>query len=194
MVAAEEPSRSRLDECFLKGCYQSPPPTLVPLLPRSSCQLSILWHAPHSSRIRPSASIAFTSIDGAEEKGYEHLPPLDEYVAAAIGWKAMENHPSKPCRATSALAGRAYSAAGKAASALHSMAVLQVFQAKMLANEEAGLDSASLRDLRSATDQAIGHSMSRLIVLEHHLWLTTKGTKFPSSMLRSRQAACLQHL
>ncbi len=52
----------------------------------------------------------------------------------------------------------------------------------MLANEEAGLDSASLRDLRSATDlalratkataQAIGHSMSSLIVLERHLWLT----------------------
>ncbi len=62
------------------------------------------------------------------------------------------------------------------------MAVLQVFQAKMLANEEASLGSASLRDLRSATDlalratkataQAIGRSMSSLIVLEHHLWLT----------------------
>ncbi len=65
---------------------------------------------------------------------------------------------------------------------LHSMAVLQVFQAKMLTNEEAGLDAASLRDLRSASDlalcvtkataQAIGLSMSSLIVLERHLWLT----------------------
>ncbi len=110
----------------------------------------------------------------------------------------MENHPSKPCRATSALAGHAYSVAGQAASALHSVAVLKVFQAKMLANEEAGLDSASLRDLRSATDQAIGRSMSSLIVLEHHLWLTMtemkEGTKFPSSTLRSRQAACLDQL
>ncbi len=52
----------------------------------------------------------------------------------------------------------------------------------MLANEEAGLDSASLRDLRSVTDlalrtttstaQAIGRSISSLIVLERHLWLT----------------------
>ncbi len=52
----------------------------------------------------------------------------------------------------------------------------------MLSNEEAGLDSASLRDLRSMTDlarritkataQAIGHSMSSLIMLERHLWLT----------------------
>ncbi len=62
------------------------------------------------------------------------------------------------------------------------MAVLQVFQAKMLANEEAGLDSGSLRDLRSTTDlalratkttaQAIGRSLSSLIALERHLWLT----------------------
>ncbi len=100
----------------------------------------------------------------------------------AIGWKAKASHPSKPCRATSTLAGRAYSAAGQAASVLHSMAVLQVFQTKMLTSEEASLDAASLRDLRSATDlalhdtkataQAIGRSMSSLVVLERHLWLT----------------------
>ncbi len=96
----------------------------------------------------------------------------------AIGWKARASHSSKPCRATSTLAGCAYSAAGQAASALHSMAVLQVFRAKMLASEEAGLDAASLRELRSTTDlapraaQAIGQSMSSLVVLERHLWLT----------------------
>ncbi len=111
------------------------------------------------------------------------LIPLDESVAArlcpptAIGWKARASHPSKPCRAKSALAGCAYSVAGQVASALHTMAVLQVFQAKMLASEEAGLDAASLRDLRSATDlslrttkaiaQTIGRSMSSLVVLEH---------------------------
>ncbi len=52
----------------------------------------------------------------------------------------------------------------------------------MLASEEASLNAASLRDLRSATDlslgstkataQAIRCSMSSLIVLECHLWLT----------------------
>ncbi len=60
-------------------------------------------------------------------------------------------------------------------------------QTKMLANEEAGLDSPSLRDLRSSTDlvlsatkataQAIGRSMSSLIVLERHLWLMMKEMK-----------------
>ncbi len=100
----------------------------------------------------------------------------------AIGWKARASHPSKSCRATSALAGRAYSAAGQAASVLHTMAVLKVCQAKMLASEEAGFDAASLRDLRSATilslratkatAQAIERSMSSLVVLERDLWLT----------------------
>ncbi len=65
---------------------------------------------------------------------------------------------------------------------LHSVAVLQIFQTNMLTSEEAGLDAASLRDLRSMTDlalratkdtaQAIGRSMSKRIVLEHRLWFT----------------------
>ncbi len=129
----------------------------------------------------------------------EHLPLLDESVAAhfcpptAIGWKARASHLSKLCRATSAIAGRAYSAAGQAASALHTMTVHQVFQAKMLASDEVGLDAASLRDLRSATDlaprttkataQAIEQSISSLVVLERHLWLTMTEMKTDNSLL-----------
>ncbi len=117
------------------------------------------------------------------------MPQLDESVAAhlcpptAIGWKAKANHPSKPCRTTSALAGCSYASAGQAASALHSMAVLQVYQTKLLsAIDESEPDPATLRELRSATDlalratkttaQAIGRSMASLVVLERHLWLT----------------------
>ncbi len=130
---------------------------------------------------RPSAvsdMISFSASDGEKELicimtnavnelGLE-WSPLRSHLAA--GWRSFFSLGA--VRATSALAGRAYSAAGQAASALHSMAVLQVFQAKMHASEEAGLDAASLRDLRSATDlalratkataQAIGHSMYSL--------------------------------
>ncbi len=77
MVSAEEPSHSRLNECFLTGRYQRS----SPILPRSSNKFTVLWHAPHSSRIRPAASAALTSVDGTEEKGNEHLPLLDEFVA-----------------------------------------------------------------------------------------------------------------
>ncbi len=171
--APEEPSRSRLDKCFFPGRHQA--------LRQRSPPSSLKYTTSSRNRDAPPTRLA-------EEKGHKHLPPLDESVAAhlcpptAIGWKARASHPSKPCRAPSALAGHIYSAAGQAACALHSMVVLQVFQAKMLANEEAGLDTASLRDLRSATDlalratkvtaQAIGRTMSSLIVLERHLWLT----------------------
>ncbi len=145
----------------------------------------------YSARLRTSASSALTTVDGAEEKGYERMPQLDESVAAhlcpptAIGWKAKASHPSKPCRTTSALAGRSYASAGQAASALHSMAVLQVYQAKLFSavdESEPEPDPATLRELRSATDlalratkttaQAIGRSMCSLVVLERHLWLT----------------------
>ncbi len=139
----EEPSRSRLDKWILSGRHQDLHQRLSPFFPELHDELTKSWCTPYSSRIRPSASVALTSVHGAEDKGYVHLPPLDESLAThlcpptAIGWKARASHPSKPCRSTSVLAGCAYSVAGQAASALHSMALLQVFQAKMLANEEA---------------------------------------------------------
>ncbi len=58
-------------------------------------------------------------------------PQLDESVAAHLcpptcqSLEGESQSPSKPCRITSALAGRSYASAGQAASALHSMAVLQ---------------------------------------------------------------------
>ncbi len=51
---------------------------------------------------RASSSSSHTSVDGAEEKGYDSLPSLDESVAmhlhppTAIGCKAKVAHPSKP--------------------------------------------------------------------------------------------------
>lgn len=70
------------------------------------------WCAPYSACNRPT-SAALSTIDGAEEKGYEKLRPLEEAVAvhlcppSAIGWKAKVSHPSKPRRTTSAQAGSA---------------------------------------------------------------------------------------
>ncbi len=142
----------------------------------------------HPTRLRASSSSALTLVDGAEEKDYDSLPPLDESVAGhlcpptAIGWKTKPAHPSKLCRMTSALARGAYSSAGQATSALYSMAVLQVFQAKLLRSvDESNLNPTAFSELRSATGlalratkmtaQAIGRSMASLVVLKRHLWL-----------------------
>ncbi len=129
----------------------------------SDDELTRSWHAPYSARLHTSASSAFTSVNGAEDKGYEKLPPLDELVqhlcpSTAIGWKAKSAHLSKPCRTTSVFTGRTYFSARQVPSALHSMAVLQIFQTKLLAStDESGPDPVTLRELRNATDLALGH-------------------------------------
>ncbi|KAI2660848.1 hypothetical protein H4Q32_008522 [Labeo rohita] len=78
--------------------------------------------------------------------------------------------------------GPAYSASGQAASALHAMAILQVYQAKVLKDLHEGVpDPELVQELRSATDyalratkvtaQALGRAMSTMVVQERHLWL-----------------------
>ncbi|KAI2653744.1 ORF V: Enzymatic polyprotein [Labeo rohita] len=78
--------------------------------------------------------------------------------------------------------GPAFSASGQAASALHAMAILQVYQAKVLKDLHEGVpDPELVQELRSATDyalratkvaaQALGKAMSTMVVQERHLWL-----------------------
>ncbi len=128
--------------------------------------------------------------------GYAKLPPVEEAVAAhlcpsaAANWRVRNNAslPSKPCRATENLAGKAFYAAGQTASALHVMAILQVYQAKLLkALDEDGPDPEVFKELRRATDlalratkvtaRAIGRNMGNLVVLDRHLWLTLNELK-----------------
>ncbi len=92
----EEPPRSSLDEWFLPGRHQALRQHSSPFFPEVHDKLTKSWRAPYSPRIRPSAPVALTSVDGTEDKGYEHLPPLDESVAThlcpstAIGCKARD--------------------------------------------------------------------------------------------------------
>lgn len=131
-------------------------------------------------------SAALTTVDGAEDRGYSKLPTLEEMVAAylcppsALSLKVHAAHPSKPFGATSALANRAYAASGQSGSALHSMVVLQVFQAKLLRSmDESGQDHDAFKELHTATEldllatkamaQEIGKTMANLVVLDCHL-------------------------
>ncbi len=52
--------------------------------------------------------------------------------------------PVQACKLTTALAAKAYSAAGQAASALHAMAILQVHQAKALKEMHEGSSDPGL--------------------------------------------------
>ncbi len=91
--------------------------------------------------------------------------------------------PSKPYRMTAHLASKAYSSAAEGASTLHTMALLQVFQAKLLQSQEGGTISPdAVNDLRAAMDfalmatkraaQTIGRAMGFMVVQQRHLWLT----------------------
>ncbi len=68
----EEPSCSKLDEWFLPRRQQATRQRSSPFFLKVHDELTKLWRAPYSSRIRPSASSALTSIDGAEKR-YELL-------------------------------------------------------------------------------------------------------------------------
>ncbi len=85
-----------------------------------------------------------------------------------------------PVQATSRLNGRAYAAAGQAVASLHTMAVLQVYQADLLKDLDSGqgLSPDEVAELRRTTDLALratkqaasvmGRSM---VVTERHLWV-----------------------
>ncbi len=58
--------------------------------------------------------------------------------------------PTKPCRVTSSLVGKAFQAAGQAGAALHTMAVLQAYQADLLKDLSTGgsIDEGAFLELR----------------------------------------------
>ncbi len=88
---------------------------------------------------------------------------------------------SRVCKFSSALAAKAYSAAGQATSAPYAMALLQVHQAKALKQlHEGGADPGVMQELHTATDlalRAMEMSMYTLVVQESHLWLTLADMK-----------------
>ncbi|KAL0147753.1 hypothetical protein M9458_056929, partial [Cirrhinus mrigala] len=182
------PDPSRLDDWFL-GTRSAALPRLppVPFFLEVHDELVRAWRAPYSARSRPTSS-ALATLDGGAARGYEGVPQVERAVAVhlcpqdAATWRGSPRLPSKACRLSSALTGRAYRAAGQAATALHAMATLQVYQAKALKELHKGSpDQAVMQELRAATDLALratkvtarslGQVMSTLVVQERHLWL-----------------------
>ncbi len=123
------------------------------------------------------------------EQGYTAIPVVEDTLAShlspslAPSWKSRPLLPTKPCRTTSALIGKSYIAAGQAGMALHTMAILQAYQADVLKemDEGTGLTPEAVKELRRATDlalratkhtaRAVGCSMAGSVAAERHLWL-----------------------
>lgn len=95
--------------------------------------------------------------------------------------------PSRPCKVTSNLMGKAYEAAGHAGASLHTMAILQVYQADLLNDLDSSeaIDPESVREIRWATYLALrankqmacsnGRAMAAMFATEWHLWLNLSG-------------------
>ncbi len=190
----EEPVRSKLDSWYFRSTRKADSRASVPFFPDVHKQLVKTWSAPQSARVHSSTQAMFSHVDGAEAHGYVRSPPVEETVAAHLCPAAAKtlgsdiSLPSKPCRTTAHLANKAYASDGEAASALHAMAVLQVFQAKLLQAAEGGaLTAEATKDLRAATDfalmatkraaQAVGKAMGFMVVLQRHLWLNLADLK-----------------
>ncbi len=122
------------------------------------------------------------------ESGYEKIPPVEETLASypSMGKTAslkVPSLPSKPLQDTSRLNGKAYAAAGQAVVSLHTMAVLQAYQADLLKDLDnvQGLSPDEVAELRRTTDLALratkqaatamSRSMAAMVVTERHLWV-----------------------
>lgn len=137
-------------------------PPLVPFFLEVHQKVTNSWRAPLSAQYHSSASSAFTALDGGAARGYAGFPPVVHSVALqlcsqnASTWCGDPKLPSEACELSSTLVGRAYRAAGQAASTLHTTVTLQVYQAKLLKQlHEGGADPGVLLDACTSTENTV---------------------------------------
>ena len=147
-----------------------------------------------SFRVHNPQTANYSKIKDISHYGYLTMPPAEETLASHLSPESSSSLkaptlPTKPLKATSMMVGKAYSAAGQAAACLHTMSILQAYQADLLRDmddcEEVSADA--IRELRRATDlslratketaKSVGRSMAALVVTERHLWLNLSDIK-----------------
>ncbi len=161
-----ESQASKLDERFLIGAHSKPERRKLQFFSDLHREISSSWKQPFSSRLTNAAAADFTNLVGSVEQGYTAMPVIEDTLAShlspslAPSWKSRPLLPSKPCRTTSALIGKSYIAAGQAGMALHTMAILQAYQADVLKemDEGTGLTPEAVKELRRGKKLTPGSS------------------------------------
>ncbi len=154
---------SRLDEWFLSGPNSWPERRKLPFFSDLHHEISRSWKQPFSSRLTNAAAADFTNLVGSVEQGYTIIPVVEDTLASHLSPSlapSLKSRPllsTKPCRTTYALIGKSYIAAGQAGMALHTMAILQAYQAEVFKemDEGTGLTPETVKELRRATDLAL---------------------------------------
>lgn len=91
-----------------------------------------------SARNRASASSIFTTLDGEAAKGYVETPTVKHTIAMQLARRALlpcrviQASCPELCKFSSTLTAKAYRVAGQTTSALHTMTLLQVYQANAM--------------------------------------------------------------
>ncbi|XDV52443.1 hypothetical protein PO909_021171 [Leuciscus waleckii] len=186
-------SKSKLDERFLPSRTQ-PQCRSLPFFPDLHTEVSRSWGKPVSYRVYTPQTSHYSSIYKYKEYGYGEMPKVEETLASYLSPATASSLkapslPSKPVKFTSALVHKSYAAAGQAAACLHTMSLMQAYQAELLGDleEGGGIGPDTVAELRRATDlslratketaKSIGRSMAALVATERHLWLNLKGIK-----------------
>lgn len=183
------PVASLLDGAF----FSAPPPpgpAPIPLFPDVHRELTRFWGCPFSARSPVRGFDAFMEVDQALDLGYLAFPPVEDAVAGYLNPASptlrLGKKPALPTRAgkqQAAVAEKAYLAAGQAACAINTQALLTRYQAQLLAElDGSALCPDLLTELRKAADislrltrcaaQAVGRNMAALVVLSRCQWLS----------------------
>ncbi len=195
-----EPQRSKLDERFLLT-KPLPPRQSLPFFPDLHTEVSRSWKKPFSARLYIPASDYYDNVAGLGDCGYRAMSRVEQTLASYLSPSVASSLkapvlPSKPLCTTSALVGKGYTAAGQAGACLHTMSVLQAYQADLLKELDEGkqIKSDDIVELRRTADlalratketaRAIGRSMAALVAAERHLWLTLSGMKDKDRVFR----------
>ena len=192
-VESDSNRKSLLDDRYLPSKLR-PPRRELPFFPDLHTEVSRSWNKPVSFRVHNPQTSNYSKIKDISHYGYLTLPPAGETLASHLSPETASSLkaptlPTKPLKATSSLVGKAYSAAGQAAACLHTMSILQAYQADLLKDmdncEEVSADT--IRELRRATDlslratketaKSVGRSMAALVATEHNLWLNLSDIK-----------------
>ncbi len=156
-----EKQRSKLDERFLRS-KSLPLRRSLPFFPNLHTEVSRSWKTPFSSRLFIPASDYYGNVAGLSKCGYRAMPRVEQTLAGYLSPGAASSLkapvlPTKPLCVSSALVGKGYTAAGQAGACLHTMAVLQAYQADLLKELDEGeqISSSDVGELRRTADLAL---------------------------------------
>ncbi|XP_056104257.1 uncharacterized protein si:ch211-79h18.2 [Rhinichthys klamathensis goyatoka] len=153
--------KSLLDERFLPS-RSRPPRRELPFFPNLHTEVSRSWNKPASFRVYNPQTNNYSKVQGIDHHSYMTMPRAEETLASYLSPESASSLkaptlPTKPLKNTSLLVGKAYSASGQAAACLHTMAILQAYQADLLRDmdncEEVSADA--IRELRRTTDLSL---------------------------------------